>query len=125
MMERKQIGSVLYLYGGGHGYLMLAMKILGIFRCVCPMAKSSSKRASVGGIISLFLRTLACRKEISLSTCPLTCQKNIGISCLGVLGGHVSAGNPQANRNESMCAQPPSQRRLMLPRGQIITDARS
>lgn len=38
--------------GGGHRDLMLAMKILGIFRCVCPVAMSGRKKESVEEIIS-------------------------------------------------------------------------
>jgi hypothetical protein len=91
---------------------MLAMKILGIFRCVCPVAKRSNKRVSVGEIISLFLLTLACRKEGSLFPRPLTCQKNRNThSCLSVPGWHVSAGNPQAKGNKFTCVHSPSLRR--------------
>lgn len=53
MMETKQIGSVLYLsWGGGHGELMPVMKILGIFRCICPVAKGGELAASMREITS-------------------------------------------------------------------------
>lgn len=52
-METKQIGSVLYLsWGGGRGELMPVMKILEIFRCICPVAKGGKLAASIGEITS-------------------------------------------------------------------------
>lgn len=72
--------------GGGHKDLMLVMRILGIFRCVCPVATSSGKKASVEEIISLLLLTLAGRKKAgSFFSCLLTDQQNIGMLT------HVSA----------------------------------
>lgn len=46
LMEGKHTGSVSYLYGGGgHGARTLVMKILGSFRCICPVAKGGKLEA--------------------------------------------------------------------------------
>jgi len=34
--------------GGGHGELMLVMKILGVFRCTCFVAKGGKLEANIG-----------------------------------------------------------------------------
>lgn len=67
MMERKHIGSVLYLYGAGgvHGELMLVMKILGIFRCICPVAEGGKLESDIGETTSQLQLTVT-KKESRL-----------------------------------------------------------
>lgn len=38
----------MFIWGGGHGELMLVIKILGIFRCICPVAKGGTLEANAG-----------------------------------------------------------------------------